>query len=78
LKGLNHLYFKEKLAFIFEFIPQLIMFVSLFGYTVVMIFIKWSTNWDIVGTSKAPSIINLLLDIFIKMGEVVSLFYLFN
>lgn len=35
-----------------------------------MIIIKWLTDWEKIGTDKAPSIINLLLDTFIKMGNV--------
>ena len=47
------------------------MFVTLFGYTSFMIVVKWNIDWAVVGTAKAPSIINLLLDIFIKLGDVV-------
>jgi hypothetical protein len=35
-----------------------------------MIIIKWLTDWEKIGTEKAPSIINLLIDTFIKLGDV--------
>lgn len=35
-----------------------------------MIFIKWSVNWFVVGTDKAPSIITQLMNIFLAMGKV--------
>ena len=34
----------------------------------IMILIKWAKNWE--DTSKAPSIISLLLNIFLKGGSV--------
>ena len=50
LKGLNDNYFKNFYGIIFEFIPQFIFMTVLFGYMVVMIFIKWSTYF--VDTSR--------------------------
>lgn len=46
LKGLNALYFNERLDFLFEFIPMVVFAVSLFLYMVVLIFYKWSTDWN--------------------------------
>jgi V-type H+-transporting ATPase subunit a len=69
LKGMNTIYFNNYIDFIFEFIPQLIFMVSFFGYMIVMIFIKWSINWK-DDTSQAPSIITLLMNIFLKGGSV--------
>ncbi|CAM9796435.1 unnamed protein product [Laminaria digitata] len=46
LKAMNALYFKESLDFFFEFIPMIIFVISLFGYMIVLIFMKWSINWD--------------------------------
>jgi V-type H+-transporting ATPase subunit a len=69
LKGLNAVYFKDTLGFIFEFIPQIIFMTAFFGYMILMIFIKWSVNWE-DDSSKAPSIITLLINIFLKKGSV--------
>ena len=68
LKGLNDNYFKNFYGIIFEFIPQFIFMTILFGYMVVMIFIKWSTYF--ADTSKAPSIITHLINLAIKGGSV--------
>ena len=71
LKGLNDNYYKDYYAIIFEFIPQFIFMTILFGYMVVMIFIKWSTHF--YDTSKAPSIITHLINIAIKGGSVENM-----
>jgi len=46
LKGLNAIYFGEKLDFLFEFLPMAVFASSLFVYMIVMIFMKWSINWN--------------------------------
>ena len=46
LKGINALYFGEKLDFLYEFIPMVVFASSLFIYMVVLIFMKWSINWN--------------------------------
>ena len=68
LKGLNGIYFRDYVDFLFEFIPQLIFMCLLFGYMILMIYIKWVTDWS-EAPSKAPSIISLLLMIFLNMGS---------
>lgn len=69
IKGVNEINFRNISAFLFEFIPQLCFMSLLFGYMVAMIFIKWATNWA-GRTDKAPSIITLMINIFIKKGSV--------
>lgn len=72
LKGINCIHFKNRLGFIFEFIPQIIFMSMLFGYMDAMIFIKWVRDWS--GMEKyAPSLISLLMNIFLKMGSVVNI-----
>jgi len=46
LKGINAIYFGERLDFLFEFIPMVVFAVSLFIYMVFLIFLKWSTDWN--------------------------------
>ena len=56
LKGMNHLYFKQYMEFFFEFIPQLLFLLALFGYMDLMIIVKWVKDY----THKeymAPSVI---------------------
>jgi len=69
LRGLNAIYFNSKLDFVFEFIPQIIFMSLLFGYMIIMIFIKWCTDWT-GNLSKAPSIISTLMNIFLNLGSV--------
>ncbi len=46
LKGVNALYFGSYLDFFCEFIPMIIFDVGFFGYMVILVFIKWSINWE--------------------------------
>jgi len=46
LRGLNCIYFGEKLDFYCEFLPMILFDLSLFGYMVVLIFVKWSIDWN--------------------------------
>ena len=69
LRGLNDIYFKDTLGFYFEFIPQIIFMLLLFGYMVALIFIKWVTDYSL-DTSKAPSIIAILMNLGLKNGSV--------
>eukprot|EP00522_Entomoneis_paludosa_P015247 CAMPEP_0172459786 /NCGR_PEP_ID=MMETSP1065-20121228/34165_1 /TAXON_ID=265537 /ORGANISM="Amphiprora paludosa, Strain CCMP125" /LENGTH=885 /DNA_ID=CAMNT_0013214617 /DNA_START=67 /DNA_END=2724 /DNA_ORIENTATION=+ len=45
LKGLNAIYFKEPLDFLYEFIPMVVFAASMFIYMVFLIFYKWAINW---------------------------------
>ena len=74
LKGINAVYFKMPMDFIFEFIPQIIFMSILFGYMNIMIFIKWTTDWS-KDPSQAPSIISLLMKIFLNGGSVVKIIF---
>ena len=69
LKGFNAMFFGHKLDFVFEFVPQIIFMVSLFGYMIMMIFIKWSIDWT-GNLENAPSLITQLMNIFLKVGSV--------
>ena len=69
LRGLNNIYFKDNLGLFFEFIPQIIFMLLLFGYMIVLIFIKWVTDYSL-DTSKAPSIITILMNLALKNGSV--------
>ncbi|EGB09325.1 hypothetical protein AURANDRAFT_53354 [Aureococcus anophagefferens] len=46
LKGLNALYFGERVVFCLEFLPMMIFNCCLFVYMVVLIFTKWAIDWD--------------------------------
>lgn len=70
LRGLNSLYFKDYADIICIFIPQFIFMSILFGYMDVMIFIKWATDWT-GREGSAPSLVTLLMNIFLGLGTVV-------
>ena len=69
LRGLNNLYVKDYIGFIFEFIPQILFMLLLFGYMIALIFIKWSTDYT-GNTENAPSIITILMNLALKNGSV--------
>ena len=46
LRGMNSWHFREMVDFTCEFLPMIIFAVSFFGYMVILIFMKWSINWD--------------------------------
>ena len=69
LRGMNNLYFNDYAGFLFEFIPQLIFMSVLFGYMIIMIYIKWATDYS-NNTQNAPSIISELMGIVLKQGSV--------
>jgi len=46
LKGVNAVYFGEKLDLYLEVLPMIVFSASLFIYMVILIFMKWSINWN--------------------------------
>lgn len=69
MKALNSFYFKNKLDFIHEFIPQIILLWVLFGYMDVLIIMKWLTNYE-GREGQAPSIITTMINMFLNGGYV--------
>ena len=70
MKGFNAIYFKRPLDFIFEFIPQILMILALFGFMDVLIILKWLTNWDNVADGKSvPAIISTMIIMFLDGCE---------
>ena len=46
LKGINAVYFNQWLDFYCEFIPMMLFDMAFFGYMLILIFVKWSIDWD--------------------------------
>lgn len=46
LKGMNAHFFRSKLDFFGEFVPMIVFDMAFFGYMVILIFVKWSINWE--------------------------------
>lgn len=61
LKGINTCNSLNGLDFLFEFIPQMFFMLSTFGYMIFLIIYKWNINWDLIGLSKAPVLINTMI-----------------
>jgi len=46
LRGINAWYFRSYVDLICEFVPMILFAVGFFGYMIILIFVKWSINWD--------------------------------
>ena len=61
--------------FIFEFIPQIILLLVLFGYMDLLIILKWLRPMDLANPADndrihyAPSIITTMIDMFLNAGS---------
>ncbi|KAH3743005.1 vacuolar proton ATPase [Pelomyxa schiedti] len=64
LNALNFIHFRKWLSFFFEFIPQLFFMTLIFGYLVILIFLKWS-----IPLKQEPYLINVIIDIFLKCPD---------
>lgn len=69
LKGVNARYFKRQVDFVNEFIPQIILMLALIGYMDFLIIVKWLTDFT-NNEHYAPSIINIMIDMFLNFGHV--------
>ena len=65
----NHIHFRRPLEIYANFIPQMIFLQSIFGYLVVCIIYKWTVDWSSSPTSP-PSLLNMLIAMFLSPGEV--------
>lgn len=66
----NHLHVKDYLSIWAEFIPQILFMESLFGYLVICIIYKWSTDWTAPGATQPPGLLNMLIYMFLSPGSV--------
>jgi len=69
MKAFNASYFKNKLDFFFEFVPQIILMIVLFGYMDLMIICKWLTDFK-GKESMAPSVITTMIDMALSGGAI--------
>ncbi|XP_029455627.1 V-type proton ATPase 116 kDa subunit a [Rhinatrema bivittatum] len=60
----NHVYFKNIVNIVLEFIPQMIFIICLFGYLVFMIIFKWC-QFDVYISQSAPSILIHFINMFL-------------
>ena len=74
MKAFNNLHFGKMIDFFFEFIPQIILILVLFGWMDLLIILKWlhtvniddPTQNDIRATD--PSIITTMINMFLTPG----------
>ena len=71
MKALNAVHFRKKLDFWYEFLPQIILLLCLFGWLDVLIVVKWLTNWE-GRTERAPGIVGLMISMFLNFGSIDS------
>lgn len=71
VKATNSLYYKRKVEFWFETIPQLIFLVLVFGYMDFLIIFKWLKPWG-YGNVHAPSIITSMINLPLMVEKTVN------
>ena len=64
-RGANTIHFGNSIDFFFEFVPQMIFMCCIFGYMIIMIFLKWSIDWSYNWADKAPNLITTLMNMFL-------------
>lgn len=69
MKAFNAIHFGRKLDFYFEFIPQIILMLCLFGWMDVLIIVKWLTPWE-GNSSRAPGIVSIMINMFLSGGAI--------
>ena len=80
MKGFNAIHFGNKIDFVFEFIPQLVLLLVLFGWMDVLIISKWLyevnsdslDDYNFYTRSNAPSIITIMINMFLGGGEIAE------
>lgn len=69
MKGFNAAYFLNFTDFLFEFVPQFVMLLALFGYMDILIMAKWKTDWH-GREDRSPSIIATMINMFLGGGAI--------
>jgi V-type H+-transporting ATPase subunit a len=69
LKASNSIYFGKWMDFFFEFLPQLVFLITLFGYMDFLIIYKWLIPWNTKTIPYAPSIITTMINMPLRLGK---------
>ncbi len=69
MKAFNASYFGNSLDFWYEFVPQIILLFSLFGWMDWLIIAKWTTDFT-NRENEAPGIISTMIDMFLNGAKV--------
>jgi V-type H+-transporting ATPase subunit a len=74
LSGMNAVYRRKVYDFFFEFVPQILFMLCIFGYLCFLILLKWFKDWDALMNETedtanrriAPSLLNALVNMFLS------------
>jgi len=69
LSLVNHLENRSAISVFFQFLPEVVFFVSIFGYLVFMIMLKWAKEWP---GGNGPPILNTLINMFMSPGTITE------
>jgi len=78
IKLSNHIQEKDYLSVFFEFVPQLVFMLCFFGYMVFLIIYKWCINWRTSTLPDTPSLITVLIKMFLAPGTIESSVQIFS
>ncbi|CAI8500272.1 unnamed protein product [Hanseniaspora opuntiae] len=72
----NYIYYQSYVDIMGNFLPGLIFMFSIFGYLTICIVLKWSINWtDPSDPRDPPSLLNMLINMFLKPGYIEAPLY---
>jgi len=83
MSSFNFVHFKKRLEFFFEFIPQMVFMLGIFGYMCFLIVYKWCIDWreppETLQGNAAPSILNIMIQMFLspRLGTFDPKYHLF-
>ncbi|KAJ9078882.1 H(+)-transporting V0 sector ATPase subunit a [Entomophthora muscae] len=69
LTTFNYRHFNEQYSIYLEFIPQILFMLCIFGYLCFTIIYKWVIDWA-TRSNPPPSLLNMLIDMFLSPGNV--------
>ena len=68
MKAMNSIQFKRPMDFIFEFLPQIILLMVLFGFMDLLIIVKWLTDFSGIAGARPPSVISMMIVMCLNFG----------
>lgn len=69
MKAFNAVQKKNVIDFVFEFIPQIILLLVLFGFMDLLIVVKWLTDFSVMDGARPPSVITSMITMCLGFGE---------